>query len=165
MRAQPTSRRSLLSGRGKDAPMRPPWTDEARIRAHCTSCGDCIAACPEAILIEGPARTPAVSFRESGCTFCGACADACGEPVFLDRADPPWSLRPEIGPACLLRQGVSCGSCLDACDSQAIRLDYRAGPVGAIRVDAAACTGCGFCLAPCPADAITLSEPLPEAAA
>ncbi|MBK5935070.1 ferredoxin-type protein NapF [Rhodovulum imhoffii] len=137
--------------------VRPPWTDEGRVRALCTSCGDCIAACPEAILRAGPARTPIVDFLENSCTFCRDCAAACGEGVFRDETQTPWTLTARLGAACLLRMGVSCRSCTDACDAHALRFDLRAGPVGAIHVDHDACTGCGACVGVCPAGAVTMA--------
>lgn len=142
----------------RGAVLRPPWSDEASIRAACTSCGACLTACPEAILIEGPARTPVVSFAETGCTFCGDCAASCPEDVFRPVCDTPWSLRAGIGGGCLLHQGVSCRSCTDACEPRALRFDLRSGPVGAVHVEDS-CTGCGDCVGMCPVQAITITEP------
>lgn len=138
---------------------RPPWTDEAAVRNNCTSCGACISACPEKILLVGPAGTPALDFNRGACTFCGACAEACEDAVFRNTDEQPWTLVAGIGDACLLRKGVSCRSCTDMCDERALRFDLRAGPVGAIEVNAASCTGCGACVSTCPTDAITL-EPI-----
>ena len=92
--ASPPDRGAFL---GRKTQLRPPWTDEARVRAHCTSCGDCIRACPEAIIVSGPARTPVVDFSVGGCTFCGDCAKACAENVFADLTKPPWGQVAEIG--------------------------------------------------------------------
>lgn len=142
-------------------PIRPPWSTEARVRENCTSCGDCLSACPEGILIAGRAGTPFVQLNGGYCSFCGKCADACVEGVFADRSEAPWALVAQIEIGCLLHQGVSCQSCTDACDDEAIRLDYRAGHVGAIEINAAACTGCGACIGVCPTRAISLS-PLTE---
>ena len=135
---------------------RPPWTDEAAIRQSCTACGECITACPEGILLAGPAGTPALDFNTGACTFCGACAEACGEAVFRDTSEKPWSLVVSLSNACLLRNGVSCRTCTDACDEDALRFNLRAGPVGTIEIDAASCTGCGACVGICPTFAITL---------
>lgn len=139
--------------------LRPPWTGEDRIRAACTSCGDCIAVCPEAILLRGPAGTPTLDFARGACTFCGACAAACPEDVFGDTRDAPWTLTAAIGADCLLDAGVSCRSCTDACDSGALVFDLRAGAVGRVRADPARCIGCGACAGVCPAGAIAITEP------
>lgn len=137
---------------------RPPWTDEARVAAQCTSCGQCLSACPEAILVPGPARTPVVDFSRGACTFCGDCATACPEQVFRPPQEPPWTLRAHIGAGCLLAGGVECRSCTDACDSAALRYRRSAGTPGKIELSADDCTGCGACVALCPVGAITLHD-------
>lgn len=152
-----TSSPSRSAFLGRTAPMRPPGTDETRIRAHCTSCGECIRACPEAILIPGPARTPVVDFSRGGCTFCNACSEACDEAVFDDRSEQPWGQIAVIGEGCLLTAGISCQTCTDACDAEALTFDLSVRPVGAVRIDASGCTGCGFCLSACPVSAIKIS--------
>jgi ferredoxin-type protein NapF len=156
------SRRGALTG--ASSVHRPPWTDEARVRKNCTSCGDCIDACPEAIVIKGPAGTPAIDFTRGACTFCAACASACGEGVFRDISQAPWDLTVQITPSCFLKLGISCQSCTDACDEQALRFDMRAGVVGEIVLSAEACTGCGACLPVCPASAIEIHQPKRQAA-
>ena len=138
--------------------LRPPWTSENQVRQHCTSCGDCIAACPESILVVGPAGTPAVDFSQNACTFCGACAEACKEDVFGAIHELPWALVARIGADCFLKRGIACRSCTDVCDERAIRFDVRGGLVGAVNVRDADCTGCGACVGTCPADAITLFD-------
>ncbi len=150
------------SGRGnlfaRTSPQRPPWTDETRIRANCTSCGDCIRVCPEAILISGPARTPAVDFSLGACTFCGDCAAACQADVFLNTSGPPWAYQAQIEDRCLMAEGVSCRTCTDACDDEALIFDMRVRPVGAIHLSAGDCTGCGACVAVCPVAAIRITQ-------
>ncbi|MGI9400941.1 MAG: ferredoxin-type protein NapF [Rhizobiaceae bacterium] len=135
---------------------RPPWSTENRIRENCTSCGDCIRACPEAILISGPAGTPSVDFSNGACTFCGACAKSCQENVFQDVELDPWDLKAEITSACLLNIGISCQSCTDACDEAALKFDMRAGIVGKVQVRPELCTACGACVSVCPAGAIKI---------
>lgn len=154
-----SSRRSLF----RQAPpvQRPPWTDEARVAAECTSCGECLKACPEAILIAGPGRTPAVDFTRNPCTFCGACAEACPEDVFRPRDTAPWSLTAAIGASCLMASGVECRTCTDVCDTSALRFRRVVGG-GAIVVTDDDCTGCGACLGVCPTGAISLIETSPK---
>lgn len=134
------------------------------MRAACTSCGRCQKACPEAILIAGPAGTPAVDFNRGACSFCGACAEACEDGVFADTRTAAWTLSATIGAGCLLSAGIACRSCTDACDEEALRFDLSIRPVGAIRIATDLCTGCGACVATCPVKAISL-ERAPEAAA
>lgn len=153
------SRRGFLRGRSAaPPPLRPPWSGpEAGFAARCTRCGDCTAACPQAILAAGPGGYPTVDFSRGECTFCGDCAAACA-PGALDRKrEPlPWAIQAAISDPCLTRAGVECRVCGDFCDPRAIRFPPRAGGVAVPEVDAAACTGCGACLAPCPAGAVTL---------
>lgn len=150
------SRGSGLAIRAR--PQRPPWTDEDLVRQRCTSCGDCIKACPEGILVRGPARTPVVDFDAGACTFCGACADSCSDNVFQKNQSEPWNIVAEIGESCFLRRGISCQSCRDACDHEAMSYEMRFGVAGKMTVFEERCTGCGACVSVCPADAILMSE-------
>ena len=166
------SRRAFLTGRSADIAaavkihgLRPPWTlSESAFAAACTGCGDCVTACPEEILHIGADKLAAVDFRRGQglCTFCGACAEICPAPAFLAGTarivDAPWHLRATIGDACLTNSGVMCQSCKDACGDGAISFTYGASRIPQPAVDLARCTGCGGCVAPCPAEAITLFE-------
>ena len=84
------SRRALLRGdpTPTEPPLRPPWSVAEDIFTDvCTRCGECLAACPEKILIRGDGGFPGVDFQRGECTFCRACVDACPEPAFLDTAE------------------------------------------------------------------------------
>lgn len=156
------SRRAFLRGRLQSVHTepRPPWAVGAiAFEQGCTRCGACVEACPQAILKPGDGGFPRVDFGVAGCTFCGDCATAC-EPRVLRPTDggPPWALRPLVGEACLPRLGVECRVCGEACEADAIRFRPRLGgaPVPEVLTDA--CTGCGGCVAPCPAGAITMEN-------
>ena len=69
-----------------------------------------------------------------------------------------------VGDACLPRRGIDCRVCGETCESSAIRFAPRLGGPPLPLIDAAACTGCADCLAPCPADAITLRPAAPPVA-
>jgi len=153
------SRRQLLTGRiAKPAPeFRPPWTVEARLAALCTRCGDCARACGEGI-IDMSGGLPRIRFGGRECTFCGDCASACTVGVFADVTERPWPVTVELGADCLLHAGIACRVCTDACDTAALRFDLRVRPVGAITINAEACTGCAACLPSCPTASLTLHD-------
>lgn len=155
------SRRAFLRGRFGDQPepLRPPWARQERLHRDCTACGDCIAACPEKILIAGDGGLPEVEFSAGACTFCTACAEACSEDIFDPQAPEPWSYKATIATHCLAHRGVMCQSCGDACDARAIRFSYEAGSVATPRIEVEPCTGCGACVAVCPVEAIQVAMP------
>lgn len=64
---------------------------------------------------------------------------------------------------CLARLFVHCQSCGDACPEQAIGFMPRVGGPPLPRVHAARCTGCGECIAACPASALVTAQDVPHA--
>lgn len=146
------TRRSLLTG-GRQRPIRPlPPGVTTRSAEACTACAACVSACPEQILtISG--GTVGIDFSLGECTFCMACEDACPEPVFTGLRTMAHVAA--IGEACLVHQDIACMTCRDACPEEAIRFLPRMGRPFLPVLDSDACTGCGACVAPCPAAAIT----------
>ena len=61
-----------------------------------------------------------------------------------------------IGEGCLEPGGIVCQACRDACLPRAVRFLPLAGGTSTPAIDAARCTGCGDCVAVCPASAIIL---------
>jgi ferredoxin-type protein NapF len=140
--------------------LRPPWAgEEGAFLDACTSCGDCMTACPGGVLIEGEGGHPVFAPARGECTFCKACVDAC-EPRALDfgHADPPWGLKAQVAATCLTHRGVVCLSCRDACGEAAIRLRPSLG-VARPELDSERCTGGGACVGVCPASALVISAP------
>ena len=71
-------------------------------------------------------------------------------------ADRPARWIAIVGAQCLSQRGVTCRVCADHCGAGAIRFRPMRGGIAVPIVDAATCTGCGACRAPCPAAAIAL---------
>lgn len=163
------SRARLLRGGFKKPappPVRPPWAlrDAAAFRNACDGCGDCVPACEPGLIALAEDGLPIVSFAETGCDFCGACAAACAKGALKHDDDAPaWDHVARIGASCLSYQGVECRMCGDHCPTSAIAFQ----PMGRGRwlptVIEADCSGCGACVAPCPARAVALAANAPAA--
>jgi ferredoxin-type protein NapF len=149
--------------------IRPPWArSEAAFTDRCERCGDCIAACPEAILVQGSGGFPVVEFTLGACTFCGKCAASCTHDAYEtpDHRDAPaWRLDVVIGEHCLSRKGVVCRSCGEACESVAIRFRLMTGGRAQPTLDPIRCNGCGTCFAVCPVRCISISPGADDCAA
>lgn len=152
-----TARRAFFRGNAVRIAHQVPWAIDA-FEDACRRCDDCVRACEEAILTAGDGGFPTVDFRRGGCTFCGACVAACQYGA-LDRAvSPPWRLAAGIGENCLSARGITCRSCGDACGAGAIRFCLAVGGRALPELDQAQCTGCGDCVAICPANVIQIEE-------
>ena len=140
--------------------VRPPWAlAEDDFLEACSRCDVCVGACPEGIIQRGRGGYPEIAFARGACTFCEACASACAPGALVrDPSRAPWTLRAVISPACLSAAGITCRVCGEQCETSAIRFVLAVGGVARPTVDAAACTGCGACVAPCPVSAIEIHE-------
>lgn len=67
-----------------------------------------------------------------------------------------------VGGACLAARGITCGTCSDPCEPRALRLRPLLGGRALPVIDAAACSGCGDCLAVCPVGALSLVPAAPS---
>ena len=155
------SRRGFFRGRPRPkAEIRPPWAlPEALFTDVCTRCNDCIRVCPEQIIISGDGGFPTVDFKRGECTFCGDCAATCKAGALQNSECQvwPWAIKAQVANTCLAQRGVECRICGDHCSVAAIRFSPRRGGPPLAEIDAAACTGCGACVAPCPVAAIGVS--------
>jgi ferredoxin-type protein NapF len=165
MAAGATDRRGFLFGRfGVEAPAdRPPWAaPRASFINLCNRCGDCIRVCPSEILVPGDGGFPTVDFALGACTFCGDCVRVCDPGALGPMADDagvaltPWSRIAVIDDSCLAARGVVCRVCEEQCESRAIRIRLVVGGGAVPTVEPALCTGCGACVAPCPAYAVAI---------
>ena len=164
------SRRQFLRGdlRGSRAGVRPPWAlPEPAFTERCTRCDDCITACPGSLVTRGSGGYPELDFGRGGCDFCGKCAAACKAGAFQAEAVGSftgWSHRAVISTGCLSAQGVVCRACGDHCQARAIRFRLATAGRSFAQLDLARCTGCGACVAVCPARAVTMQVPGPAEA-
>ncbi len=168
----PIDRKSFLRGEfsARRAPLRPPWAPpEHEFTARCERCDDCIRACPEHILVRGRGGFPRVEFSAGACTFCGRCIETCAGRALAAPAvatHPAWSVKAAVTDACLSLRGTICRSCAETCEPDAIRFRLEVGGRSRPLIDLERCTGCGGCLAVCPADAMLLgpnaAEPTPN---
>lgn len=158
------SRAQLLRGdlSGTHCVIRPPWAvTEIEFTERCTGCGDCIAVCPDRLIVAGRGRLPEMDFRRGGCDFCADCLVACKSRALIPEADDgagPWPLKATIQPHCLSLNAVVCRSCGEACDERAIGFKLEPGGVAVPTLDPVQCSGCGACFAVCPIQAIKLSS-------
>lgn len=116
----------------------------------CTSCGDCIEACPQGIVIRGSGGFPEIDFNLAECTFCERCISACSDDALLVSTRPLFNLKLQAEDGCLARRQVVCQTCGDACEADAIRFRPKIGLVAAPEIDEELCTGCGACVSVCP---------------
>lgn len=140
----------------KKLPVRPPYSQsESLFQKHCPECSaPCINACEEGILVLGKKRIPEMVFEGSGCTYCEKCAEVC-EPDVLSLKNVQTRIPANIKlntDQCLSWNETMCFSCKDACGENAITFKGVFKPA----IDMESCTGCGFCIGPCPSQAIEL---------
>jgi len=134
-----------------------PWINDAKqFLDNCTQCGDCLATCPESIIVKGDGGFPTINFELGECDFCGQCANVCKEPIFTPTTEIPWGKKAKIETTCLANQSIYCRSCAESCETQA--LTFQIGISAVPKIDNDLCTGCGACVAPCPANAIDVKE-------
>lgn len=149
--------------------VRPPGAGaEADFLAACTSCNDCILACPHQVIRKaGPelgaqvSGTPIILPSLNPCLMCEdfPCVAAC-EPAALKLESGTAIGLAVANPAVCYSSAdkQDCNYCRGPCPERprAIRVPGRGElPV----VEAETCTGCGKCAVICPAEAITI-QPL-----
>lgn len=157
------NRRQFLRGDfcGRHQVLRPPWAlVEQTFLDACTRCGKCVAACPQAILVQDRDGYPYVDFQRGECDFCKACADSCTpgalSPMLDNRA--PWNVKALITDDCLARRGILCITCLEHCAARAIRRQLTARSASPPEITVVECSGCGACYRSCPVNAIALKR-------
>jgi len=76
----------------------------------------------------------------------------------LTIADESQTYRLDLSNRCLTYANVVCETCRDNCAFNAISFAPMLGGAARPQINAARCTGCGDCVEPCPADALTLEH-------
>ncbi len=160
------TRRALLRGRVKAKQvMRPPHAiAETSFTRACNACSACVQACPEHIIEKDEWGRPTLSFAANGCTFCADCTQACDTGALDKTAARPWNWVARIENRCLNQSGVSCRLCEEFCDTRALSIRPALGGRYQVLIDASACSGCGACIGPSPAGAISLTPSRPDRA-
>jgi len=146
--------------------IRPPYAiAELDFLLACTRCGDCITACPPAIIFPLPARlgadvvnTPALDLVNKGCRLCSdwPCVQACTVAALKipDHTENDDVVLPRLARAridemhCLPYSGPECGVCVDICPVNGAMSLVNEKPV----IHAKICTGCGLCREHCVVD-------------
>lgn len=163
------SRRNFLRGdvSGTRASVtRPPWAlEEFSFHQACTRCNACVSACEDKIIRTDAAGFPYIDFSIGGCTFCEQCVQHCETGALKKHpAASPWQFQIAIQHECLATRQIVCRTCGERCEADAIRFIPARGGVSVPQLNVSACTGCGSCIADCPAQAIKLSPVFSEAA-
>lgn len=142
----------------EDLIVRPPYgLNESLFQSECPSCEnqECVASCEQEIILIRADKTPMLNFTKTGCTFCEDCAVACpGTVLSLDHQDTAEVINASFRIStqdCVAHHGVICFSCKEPCIDNAILFNGMFNPV----IDESKCTGCGYCLARCPTQAIS----------
>ncbi len=142
----------------EDLIVRPPYgLSESLFQSECPSCESqaCVASCEQEIILIRADKTPMLNFSKTGCTFCEACAIACPDTVLsLDHLHTTEEINADFRisiEGCVAHHGVVCFSCKEPCIDDAILFNGMFNPV----IDESKCTGCGYCMARCPTQAIS----------
>ena len=151
-------RKSVKQNREVTLPVvRPPYgKDESFFQSECIVCMSkaCVTSCEEKIIVLKEDGTPTLSFLQSGCMFCEACAMSCDADVLsLENQHTAEHIHANFRIStqdCVAHHGVICFSCKEPCIDDAILFNGMFNPV----IDMQKCTGCGFCMGRCPAQAI-----------
>jgi len=159
--ASSINRAQFLSGdfHSNGGPIRPPWSmSEEAFLEKCTTCGDCIKACPEGIIKGGRGNYPVVDFSNGYCDFCDECLESCKPKALIRSSEdvPPWPLKAKILESCLSINATTCRSCAEACDERAIRFELKTGGIATPLLNLEECTGCGGCYSVCPVRAVEI---------
>lgn len=154
------NRRAFLTGafrQERSVPLRPfGASSEDAFRRDCTSCGDCVAACPPGIIFFDTDDLPQIDLARGGCTFCGECILSCPTPALHPGNE--WAWRAQVKASCLSMNAITCRTCQDTCEHQAIGFRLMTGGRSTPVIDLDLCNGCGNCVGFCPSSSLELTK-------
>ena len=153
------ARRDLLRGRLTPgaAPIRPPGAIvEKDFLSLCVPCDDCISACSHGLVDHDKEGRPVINFAQATCVFCRDCTRACPSGALDELQARPWQVMAHIDKDCLSRNGITCRTCADHCDEQAIRFKLKTRGRSQPIISDELCTGCGACVRICPNKSIAM---------
>jgi ferredoxin-type protein NapF len=122
---------------------RPPYAiDDALFERVCTGCGQCVAACPKALIVirNGIA---VLELDHASCDLCQACQLAC-PTLALSGDNQGTGFIAQVSDGCENTMGY-CRCCDNVCQHGALIWREGAKP----QVDREQCVGCGACAESC----------------
>lgn len=152
------SKKELLSANVHGKPtIRPPYASkESHFDELCESCGDCLLACPEKILIYARGKLPKIDFSIGECTLCFKCVDACKYQALSRENKPAQYVALIIQEKCLSFNKVICDVCFDSCQYEAIDRKIMPAGIKHIMINHSKCLSCGACFHDCPNNAVAM---------
>ncbi|MCK5727301.1 MAG: ferredoxin-type protein NapF [Thiotrichaceae bacterium] len=155
--------RGRISPQYNKVAIRPPWSLPIdQFIEQCDRCDECTHACPENIIFRGDAGFPEVNFAKGECTFCGKCVDSCDADAFSTKSNQSennaWDLQVTVLSSCLSINRVTCRTCGDHCDANAIRFKLQVGGIAEPMIQNDRCTGCGACVYVCPSQSLEIKK-------
>ena len=164
-----------VTGREKPDAIRPPSAVRVDFNAVCARCGNCMRACPKALIqpdvgltgLDG-LLTPVVRYRhlapdqEEYCfQDCTACTQVCPtgalRPITVEQKHAlPMGLAVVDKAKCIAWADKQyCVVCQEYCPYQAV-IEVERNGVMCPEIDSKKCRGCGACESACPADPIAI---------
>lgn len=137
----------------KEVVIRPPYSASEILFDSCKICsGSCIEACEEKIIFRDAEGAVYLDFKVSGCSDCRKCMEVC-EPGVLNDPKIFIDVKVKIDTnLCMAHNNTLCSACKDPCLENAIEFIGLFKPI----VISDLCTGCGYCVAPCPSNAMVM---------
>ncbi len=135
--------------------VRPPGAVEEKLfLERCTSCGECVQACPHDVIVNAPSRfraaagTPMLNFSQNACVMCEdfPCIASCQDDALL------WDWPKKIADAVVqnhdcIADHSFCSVCMERCPVENAIVMEGLKP----KIMQDLCTGCGVCHLVCPA--------------